>query len=478
MRSVAAAPRRRVVRPAPPAGGRRLTTPPEPEPRRWAKAALACLVVACLSLLGPAPPTYDPWAWLIWGREITQGELVTIYGPSWKPLPVFFTTIFALLGDDVAPLLWVAVARTGGLLAIYGAYRLAARIAGWPAGVIAALSLTLSDEFVRQFARGNSEGLLVALCLMAVAVHLGGHRTHALLLGLAAALLRPEVWPFLGLYGLWLAVHRPERRLLVAGVFALIPALWFLPEYFGSGDFLRAAERALRPNEDSAALAERPFLEVFVRAGGLLPVPVWLLALAALGLAMRRARRSRAATTVVALALVASALMVGVALMTEMGFAGNLRYVALPVALVCVLAGVGASWLVAGVRERHGRGAARALAAVLAAAAAPFAVAAAVTFAGSMALVAEEAAFYDDLDRTIAAAGGPAAFDACGSVATGPFEVQVVAWKLGRHGADVAISPQRPGTIIAVRGSSLARHDEFPLVAATERWVVRRACPA
>jgi hypothetical protein len=26
-------------------------------------------------------PTYDPWAWIIWGREITQGALDTSLGP-------------------------------------------------------------------------------------------------------------------------------------------------------------------------------------------------------------------------------------------------------------------------------------------------------------------------------------------------------------------------------------------------------------
>ena len=38
--------------------------------------------------------------------------------------------------------------------------------------------------------------------------------------------------------------------------------------------------------------------------------------------------------------------MVAVAGMTQAGFAGNLRYVALPAALVCVLAGAGWVWLV------------------------------------------------------------------------------------------------------------------------------------
>ena len=47
-------------------------------------------------------------------------------------------------------------------------------------------------------------------------------------------------------------------------------------------------------------------------------------------------------------------LMVAVALMTEGGFAGNLRYVALPAAFVCVLAGAGWVEVVRGVSRRWG----------------------------------------------------------------------------------------------------------------------------
>src|SRR4051795_8462136 len=77
---------------------------------RWLPAA-ACVVVAAVSLLVAHNPTYDPTAWLIWGREIVHGDLVTVSGPSWKPLPVLFTTPFTLLGDTLAPLLWLVVAR-------------------------------------------------------------------------------------------------------------------------------------------------------------------------------------------------------------------------------------------------------------------------------------------------------------------------------------------------------------------------------
>ena len=49
-------------------------------------ASAAALALASTALL-PAQPTYDPWAWAVWGRELVQGSLDTSAGPSWKPLP-------------------------------------------------------------------------------------------------------------------------------------------------------------------------------------------------------------------------------------------------------------------------------------------------------------------------------------------------------------------------------------------------------
>src|SRR3954469_1596736 len=132
--------------------------PPPPAPRPWKALVLACLGLAALSLLGPAVPTYDPWAWIIWGREITHLDLNTVSGPSWKPLPILFTTPCALLGAAAARGLWRLIARAGGLLAIAMAYRLGSRLGGRAAGLIAGAAPGLAGGVVRKLARRTPAG--------------------------------------------------------------------------------------------------------------------------------------------------------------------------------------------------------------------------------------------------------------------------------------------------------------------------------
>jgi hypothetical protein len=468
--AVPAPPRAAAVRADGGAGARR-RRPPMP------LLLLACLALAAVSLLTVSAPTYDPWAWIIWGREITQWDLVTIDGPSWKPLPVLFTTPFALFGDDTAPALWLVVARAGGLLAFAMAYRLGARLAGRWAGAIAAVALVFADEFIFNFARGNSEGMLVALVLWAVERHLDGRRTHAFLLGFAAALLRPEVWPFWGLYGLWLVYQawdgRPPWRELavVFGSGALALVVWFLPEYLGSGDWLRAAARARDPNPDSAAFAASPFLEVFLRSAVILSVPVYVGGAIAVALAWRRDRLR------IALAAMATVLMVAVALMTEAGFAGNLRYVALPAALVCVLAGAGWVAAVRWARDRRGPRGAAALVAALAAAAAPFVAADLDKLDYDWEKVRYEANFYGpNLKAAIAKAGGEQRIKSCGEVITGPFQVPSVAWRLHMHLDEVEIFPFGPGTALAMGSTPLSVDPRYPEYTKTVHWIVGSSC--
>ncbi len=458
--------------------------PPEPgtPARPVALLVLGCVALAALSLLLPSTPTYDPWAWIIWGREVVHLDLVTTEGPSWKPLPILFTAPFSLAGDAAAPELWIVIARAGGLLAIAMAYRLAARLAGRVAGVIAAVALLLADEFVFNFARGNSVGMLVAICLLALERHLDGRRRQAFLLGFLAGLLRPEVWPLWALYGLWYAAvewrGRPPWRTfaLVGGLGALTLVVWMLPEYLGSGSLLRAAERARQPNPDSAAFAASPFLEVFRRSASVLTVPVYAGAVVAVLLAARR-RREPYAVVVVTLAVLSTTLMVAVALMTEAGFAGNLRYVALPAAMVCVLAGAGWVGLFELLRRRASIAAAGVLAAVAVAACAPSVVDDVRSLDTSLDRVASESDLYGpNLEAVIAKAGGEQALKACGPVYTGAFQTQAVAWYLHLHETEVIIFPSPPGTMIAPHFTANARDPRFPKVTETTRWMVGSTC--
>jgi hypothetical protein len=443
-------------------------------PTPWRLLVLACLAGAALSLLGPDEPTYDPWSWIIWGREILHLDLVTTMGPSWKPLPVLFTTPFALFGS-AAPQLWVLVARAGGLLSLAMAYRLATRLARSPlAGVLAAGSLFLADQYVRNFAMANSEGLLVALCLWAVERHLDHRPRDAFVLLTAGALLRPELWPFWGLYGLWMAVRawpeRTEALLLVCAV-VLVALLWFVPEYLGSGNLLRAAARAREANPDSAAYAPDPFAEVFRRSELVLTFPVYLGAL----IATARALITRDVVRL-ALAAAAAALMITVAAMTQVGFAGNLRYVALPASIVCVLAGVGWVDVIRLGRRVGGLVVAALLAVVLLAWWSHWYRPGWTAVTTSWQYVEQESDADDDIPSAVAAAGGPAAIRRCGTVYTGPFHTPPLAWALDMHLDEMKIFAIPPGTIIAGRRSWLAHDPRFTPVAATAEWRVLRRC--
>ena len=353
------------------------------------------------------------------------------------------------------------------------AYRLGARLAGPVAGLIAAVALFLADDFIFNFARGNSEGILVALCLWALERHLDGRPRDAFLLGLGAALLRPEVWPFIALYGLYLIWRERTRGsviLVLAGGLGLA-LLWFVPEYIGSGDFLRAAARARQPNPDSAAFAAHPFLEVFGRSASVLTPPVYLGGVIAVLVALKT--RNRLFLTMAAIGTV---LMVAVAAMTQFGFAGNLRYVALPAALVCVLAGAGWVIVIKAAHARLGILAAGTLVLVLAAFAYPFVREDISELDERAHTVKAEAELYGSVPDAIAAGGGRAKLKACGTLYTGAFQTQTVAWYMHLHEMQTEIFAFPPGTTITPWFTALSRDPRFPEKARTKLWVIGSSC--
>ena len=123
--------------------------------RFYVVLAAVALVIAALSLLLPSTPSYDPWAWLVWGREIVHLRLHTIAGPSWKPLPVIFTTLFAPLGN-AAPDLWLVVARAGAVMAAVMCFKVAWRLTGRLLGVRAGAGSRAGAAGSRAGAAGES----------------------------------------------------------------------------------------------------------------------------------------------------------------------------------------------------------------------------------------------------------------------------------------------------------------------------------
>lgn len=429
------------------------------------KVALGVSVVlAALSLLVLDQTTYDPTAWLIWGRQIAHGTLTTTAGPSWKPLPVFLTTPFSLFGDQGAMSLWLVVARTGGLMSLVMAYRVAARLCGVAAGVIAVAALFAAAEYGFNWGRGNSEGILVALALVAVERHLDARHWQAFAAAVGTALIRPDVWPLLALYAVWLIRRdRAPRTIAIVAVTAVaVGALWFIPEYLGSGDFLRAAVRAREPVPGSPGASDHPFLNTFSNSAQALSYGVYAGAVLSLGAALRN-------RAVAAIAAGSTALMLAVALGASGGFTGNLRYVALPMALLCVLSGIGWAWFA--------RRVPRAVVIVAALAVIPGLVGPVQRLGHNWTRMREVDRLYGALPGFIERAGGRGAVLGCGKLYTGPFSTQALAYRLHVKQRTIGLRPLSPGTVLDGAASRLGTgNPDYALKLRSTEWILRSTC--
>jgi hypothetical protein len=399
---------------------------------RPVRLAAACLALAALSLLLPWALAFDPWAWLVWGREITRLELDTAGGPSWKPLPVVATSILAPAGG-AAPALWLVLARAGGLLAVAGAAALAGRLAGTVAAMTAAAAMAVSDWWLFNSALGNSEGLLAAAALWAVVAQLAGRHRIGLALLLAAALLRPEAWPFLGGYAWWLWRTGRERLGPLAAALLPVPLLWFGPDVLGAGGAIGASEAARgTASPQSAVYADFPALEVLADFATLLTVPALLAAAAGAALGGAIARR---------LAAAALGWVTLVAVMTQAGYAGNPRYNVAAAAVGCVLAGVGVTALAR--RVAAARLAAWILAAALVAGVLAFTAG---DLSDQLGELRDRAERRTDLDALVERAGGAAA---CAPPRTNQPMKAMLAWRLDAGMERLADPPRAPAAVFS-----------------------------
>ena len=226
------------------------------------------------------------------------------------------------------------------------------------------VGLTFTGGFISDNALGYSEGLAAAAILIAIERHLDGHRRQAFAIGFVAALDRPEIWLFWGPYGLYLWWKDPGARRLVLGLFVLIPVLWFLPEYWGSGHFLRGATRAQHPRSNSPAFAKCPFCTELVDHAW----PTVLLRIKLAGVVLagvvsfllfrtwrrdgavavgHRPAQAQAQLAAAGAGVLGLAWFVVIAVMTQAGFSGNNRYLIIGSALVDVCGAVGWGWATA-----------------------------------------------------------------------------------------------------------------------------------
>ena len=309
---------------------------PEPRLKRALDAPVAmaigaCFAVAVLSVLVLSwVPSSDPWAWIDWGQEIASSKisLGLAGGPSWKPFPVVFTTVFGFFGGT-APHLWLIVTRTAGLLGLVAAFRLGRRFGGPVAGILAVAALWLTQDWLFYMARGASEPVVVALTLWAIDRHLAGSPRLAYFLAFLAALNRPEFSLFLFLYGAYLWFRLPQSRAFLIALLVLVPVAWLGPPWVVSGDPFQAGHAALggKGSPGSAAAELHSGFTVMT-------VPV--VVLAAIGLAFAYQRREK---TLLVLGAGAIAWAVMVALMTQVAY-GLPRYLLPGAAIAYVLAAV------------------------------------------------------------------------------------------------------------------------------------------
>ena len=305
---------------------------------------VGCLAVSALTLLFPSTPTYDPWAWILWGREIAHLDLVTEGGPSWKPFPIFFTVPFSFFGQDLAPYLWLWVARAGGLLGCVMAYRMAYRLIGGrrstarsPACPRSPRCCPATSSCATPRSATPSRCSPRSSCGRSSATSTAAATTRSTSAS-PPRCCAPRRGRSSGCTGSGCgSTSRSLRKRLV--VFAvLVPACWFLPEWWGAGDPLRAGLARERARTRAAPRSPRiPALrscssasrESTVAPGGARARSI-AVGYAAVAWVPRPRRRA----TMLALAALGFSWFALVAVMTEAGFAGNQRYLMVTTAAV------------------------------------------------------------------------------------------------------------------------------------------------
>ena len=352
--------------------------PKAPEPRSrtlspflrghvWVIAVVGVVVVSTVLLLwARTRPGYDPYGWLAWGHQTLHLSLDLGGAPSWKPLPYVFTVPYALAGHRYELRLWmitaVAVSLAGSIFAGRIAYRITGcgrglageesirRYAPVAAAIFAGAAVLGLGDYMHYILSAQSDPMIVTFCLAGIDMYLSGHYRWAFVFGVLGSIGRPELWPFLVLYSVWAWFKVPSMRWMLCAGIAVIAFMWFGIPWITNGRPDIAGQLALRSPRE---LHSNKLTGTIGRFTQLQYLPVWIAALAAVAIGVRRGNR----------VVLAFAGAVGLWVIVEIafalhGFPALPRYMFEAGAVGAVLAGIAVGWLLTELPKRR-RGLAR-----------------------------------------------------------------------------------------------------------------------
>jgi len=322
----------------------------------WLTALGIIVLSGIVILITGTRPGYDPYGWLDWGYQTLHGSLNLGGAPSWKPFTYIFDVPYSLFGH-YALWLWMLTAVSMSLAgALFGgriAYRLTAEQAGedgprWAplAAAVFAGALVLGiQQYFHYLLSVQSDPMLVTVCLAAIDCYLSGRLRWAWWLGALASLGRPEVWPFVGLYGIWLWFKVPSARWMLAVGVLGNAFLWFGVPTITNGRPDIAGQLALKSPRE---LHSNKVIGTWDRFTALQYWPVEIAAIIAVVLAAVR----RNLTVLVLAAMTLGWVVIEIAFALH-GFPGVPRYLFEPAGLTGVLAGVAVGWLLLDASRWH-----------------------------------------------------------------------------------------------------------------------------
>jgi hypothetical protein len=403
--------------------------------------AIAAFAVVFVSAT-QARPAYDAMGFLVWGRQSLHLNLNLNGAPSWKPLVLLATLPYALAGLRVQEWLWtftsVASAGAAVLLAARLAYRLSPVVPGrtW-ARLVGALGagygVATMGDFMHLTLIANSDWLIVALALGAIDCHVCRHPRAALALLWLVALGRPEAWPFVLIYALWLGRDQPQARWQAAIAVLLIAAIWVLVPALTATNWMQPSSLAMG---QATAIHGDKLLGVANRLRTLtaLPIQVALLVSFVAG----ALRRDRNVAYLSLLALAWAAVEVAFALH---GYSAVQRYLIEPAAVLMIVFGIGVATVLSragGPLRWLGLPAVVGLIVWLV----PYNTATLRLDHGLISQAHTDARVLDRLAAAITANGGPARLLACGRPVTTLTYQSTLAWELGLNVGSVGYGPR------------------------------------